>query len=97
VRNLASHVKPETASLAARYVWQAAAGLYAAFAVRDPASGEVAPPALSIDDLIDRAIANGDEHAIKFTEACIGEYGLNRKPVYLAAASHAIGFLPTSR
>ena len=97
VRNLAPHIEPETARLAARYAWQAAAGLYAAFAMRDPASVEVAAPQLSIDELVDRAVANGDEHAIKFTEACIGEYGLNRKPVYLAPATHAIRALPALR
>ncbi len=48
----------------------------------------------SIDELVDRAIANADEHAIKFTEACIHEYALNPKPVYLAAAAHAIERLP---
>ena len=40
----------------------------------------------SVEDLIDSAVATGDEHAIKFTEACLREHALNPKPVYLAAA-----------
>jgi hypothetical protein len=44
--------------------------------------------------LIDRAIAHGDEHAIKFTEACVREHALNPSPVYFAAARHAIELLP---
>ena len=51
-------------------------------------------PRFSVDELIDRALANADEHAIKFTEACIHEHALNPKPVYLAAAAHAIETLP---
>jgi len=39
------------------------------------------------------AIANGDEHAIKFTEACLREHELTPSPAYLAAARHAIGVL----
>jgi len=35
------------------------------------------------------AIANGDEHAIKFIEACRREYDLNPSPAPLAAARHA--------
>ncbi len=45
------------------------------------------------DDLIDRAIATRDEHAIKFTEACRRENALNPKPVYFAAARDAVSRL----
>ena len=41
-------------------------------------------------DLIDQAIATGDEHAIKLTEACLREYALQRNAVYLHTARHAI-------
>jgi len=36
------------------------------------------------------AVTNGDEHVIKFTEACLREHELNPKPEYLAAARHAM-------
>jgi hypothetical protein len=94
VRNLAPHIDDATARLAARYAWQAAAGLYAAFGVVPPSPEEVAPPPLSVEELVDRALANADEHAIKFTEACIHEHALNPQPVYLAAAAHASEILP---
>jgi Questin oxidase-like len=38
------------------------------------------------DDLADRAIANGDEHAIKLTEACLRECRNGAQPIYLRAA-----------
>src|SRR5580658_2081692 len=94
VRNLSPYINDATARLAARYAWQASAGLYAAFGIVAPSSDEPAMPPLSIDELIDRAITNADEHAIKFTEACIHEHALNPTPVYLAAAAHAIENLP---
>jgi hypothetical protein len=90
VRNLMPHVKPATAAAAARCAWQAAAGLYAAFSVNDAFAGETKAGAIDLDDLIDGAVANGDEHAIKFAEACIGEHALNPKAVYLEAASDAL-------
>ena len=40
----------------------------------------------SKDELIDRAIACGDEHAIKFTEVCLREHALKPDPAFLAAA-----------
>jgi len=56
-------------------------------------AGEVEPPRESRDALIDMAVANGDEHVIKFTEACLREYNLNPSPAYLAAARHSIDIL----
>jgi questin oxidase-like protein len=93
VRNLSRYIDDSTARLAARYAWQASAGLYAAFGIAAP-SHEEPSSSLSIDELIDRALANADEHAIKFTEACVHEHALNPKPVYLAAAAHALEVLP---
>lgn len=88
IRLLAPYVKPEEVRHLLRYGWQAAAALYAAF------GSTLVPDALDArarnrEDLIDRAVASGDEHAIKFTEACLREYALNPKPVYLLAAGHA--------
>ncbi len=94
VRNLSPFIDDATARAAARYAWQASAGLYAAFGTQPPSHEQSAPPTFSIEELIDRAIANADEHAIKFTEACIHEYALNPKPIYLVATAHAIENLP---
>ncbi len=87
VRLLLPHISPETVRLAVRYGWQAAAALYAAFG---HSPGEAAgAPGVSVDDLIDSAVATGDEHAIKFTEACLREHALNPAPVFHAAAADA--------
>jgi hypothetical protein len=67
-----------------RYGWQLAAGIYATFGETLIKTNAEATD--SKDNLIDRAVQNGDEHAIKFTEACLREYALNPKPVYLLAA-----------
>jgi hypothetical protein len=76
-----------------RFAWQAGAALYAAFGSQPPLAGAIDPPREDGATLVDLAIANGDEHAIKFTATCLGEYELNPAPVYLAAARHAIGML----
>lgn len=71
-----------------RYGWQLAAAIYSANAEKtfDGVSEQSYPDA---DDLIDRAISAQDEHAIKFTEACLREHRLNPHPIYLIAARNA--------
>ncbi len=51
----------------------------------------------AVDDLIDRAVSNGDTHVIKFTEACLREHALNPEPVYLLAAHDAVERLGSRR
>lgn len=89
LRSLLPHLSPETTRKVLRYGWQTAAGLYA-IAPGGPADGPPAAAELSREDLIDRAVASGDEHAIKLTEACLREYALNPRPVYLRAARDAV-------
>jgi hypothetical protein len=45
---------------------------------------QIPEPALEIDELIDRSIAHGDDHVIKFTEAALREDRLRPDPVYRA-------------
>jgi hypothetical protein len=92
VRLLAPHLSAETTALALRYAWQAAAGLYVTMA-QTATTDAIEPPQGDEQDLIERAVATGDEHAIKFTEACLREYALHPQPVYLAAARDASGRL----
>ena len=49
------------------------------------------PPAP--DDLADRAVATGDEHAIKLTEACLRLHAQTPDPVFLHAAARASDLL----
>lgn len=44
-------------------------------------------------ELAERAVKSGDEHAIKFTDVMLNEYAIAPDPVYLAAAEDAIGRL----
>jgi questin oxidase-like protein len=89
LRHLAPYLSPPVVRSAQRYGWQLNAAIYAVYG---NSSTSPLPPAKEIkrDDLIDRAVAARDEHAIKFTEACLGEYAINPKPIYLQAASDAI-------
>jgi hypothetical protein len=91
IRLLLPHLDAKARAALLRYGWQGAAALYVASGGKW-SSLEPAPAAKSDrDDLVDRAVATGDEHAIKFTEACLREHALNPKPVYLAAARAAVG------
>ena len=82
LRMLAPHLTLNTTKLAARYAWQAAAAIHARGHFPHEVELPETPPAA--DDLIDRAVFSGDEHAIKFTEACLREYALNPDPAFLA-------------
>lgn len=88
LRVLAPYLSDTDTRAVARYAWQACAGIYSWYSVTPPltASAENLLPTGDRDDLIDRAIAVGGAHTIKFTEACLREYDFNPKPIYLAAA-----------
>ena len=42
------------------------------------------------DSLIEQALANGDEHVIKFTEACLARHALAPSPAYPAAVAQVL-------
>lgn len=89
VRLLLPHVDTRTASRLLRYAWQGNAAIYSAFA-KETASLRVSPAKTTWEELADRAVASGDEHAIKFTEACRRENTLAPDDVYAVAAAHAV-------
>jgi hypothetical protein len=90
LRLLAPYLADADARIAARYAWQACAGIYAWYSTTPPPSASgFTPPTESPETLIDRAVAAGGAHTIKFTEACLREYALNPQPVYLVAARDA--------
>jgi len=92
LRPMLPYLSAPAAHVALAYVWQAAAALYATFgsSTQLPSVREGKTAAA---DLVDRAVACGDEHAIKFTAACLAEHALNPQPAFLAAADHGIGVL----
>jgi len=74
-------------------LWQVGAAIYTVHA------GDVTPEPLpgttpaSPDDLTDRAVATGDEHAIKLTEACLRLHSQTPDPLFLHAAARAAALL----
>ena len=92
VRTLLPYLSRATAQEMLRYGWQLAAALYSISSI---GSTNITPEPKEIkrDDLIDRAATLQEEHAIKFTEACLREYALNPSPAYLQAAHDALGRL----
>ncbi len=75
------------------YAWQTAAAMYVTFGTRADLSRFDEVKVEHQDELIERAIACGDEHAIKFTEVCLREHALKPDLTFLAAAGHAIRML----
>jgi hypothetical protein len=90
LRLIAPYLTDADARLAARYAWQVCAGIYAWYSTTPPPSpSDFTSPTEAPETLIDRAVHAGGAHTIKFTEACLREYALNPKPVYLVAAYDA--------
>jgi len=89
LRILMPYVPAEKRDEVLAYAWQTAMGLYSVHGQDGQFAGCDHFDQESIDDLIDRAIATKDEHAMKFAEACLREHSMNPKPIYLAATSHA--------
>jgi hypothetical protein len=88
--SITSYISETTARLALRFAWQSGCALYACFGTSDMAE-DIEPCAQNAETLIDRALANGDEHVIKFTEACLRRDALVPSPAYRAAVDHALG------
>jgi hypothetical protein len=85
LRLLLPHLPSELNKIALAYVWQNIAATAAAHAdARPPERDNWLPQ--DEPEIIEHSVATDDPHAIKFTEACIREYRLNPRPVYLAAA-----------
>ena len=88
VRLLLPHLGPEAGPLLLRYAWQVAAAVYGGYAAAPNPDADAKP--WPREELIDRAVATGDEHAFKLTEACLREHAISPKPVYLAAAQRNV-------
>jgi hypothetical protein len=92
VRLLFPHVGDATRRTLLAHAWQAGAALYCVYGT-DPEPGRPRAPLPARTALVDGAIAGGDEHAIKFVEACLREDAIRPAPVYRAAAEDAIARL----
>jgi hypothetical protein len=96
LRSLLPYLSQAAARAATRYAWQSSASLYAAFGTAAPRAGEIDAPAASADEIAWQAVASGDDHAIKFAEACLREHAIAPSNAYLAAAHDAVGRLAAS-
>lgn len=94
LRSLLPYLSPPAKQKVMRYGWQLASALYSIAGTAPP--NHVEPKDINRDELIDRATGLLEEHAIKFTEACVREYALNPKPIYLQAANEALGLIRIS-
>ena len=94
LRSLLPYLSPTTTQKVLMYGWQAGAALYS---IAGTGSTNEPTEAFAIKkaDLIERAVATKEEHAIKFTEACLREYALNPNQAYLQAAHDSLKRLPT--
>ncbi len=92
LRILAPHLSDGTRVAAMRYAWQACASIYAAYGdvAPDGVPAVEGPVAFDAADLIDQAVTGRDEHAIKFTEACLREHRISGDPAFIVAARDAV-------
>ena len=71
------------------YGWQAVAALHVAYAIDRASPIDESGPVPSAEDLIAAAVASGDEHAIKLTEAALRCHARTDDPDLLRAAADA--------
>ncbi|HLZ05554.1 MAG TPA: questin oxidase family protein [Bradyrhizobium sp.] len=86
VHSLAEQVSPALRSTLFAYMWQAVAAWAAAFS-SGLSNEQWEPTDETWDEIIDLAVASGDDHAIKLTEACRRMEGLRASASFRAAAS----------
>ena len=85
-------------------VWTASAAIFAAYAPPQAApsqaagpEGAAAGPGATAAEVIDRAVAHGDEHVIKFTDTAAEVYARTGQPYALAAALRVGTLIPAPR
>lgn len=86
LRQMLPYLKAPVAKKALKYAWQASAALYVRYGLGMQPIVEEFAPSFSRSELVERAVATGDEHAVKYVEACIAEHESNPNPVYLSSA-----------
>ena len=91
--NLLPHVSAATGRTLVAYAWQSGAALVSAYA-KAPFDGAAVLPKPVVVDRIARAVAHGDDHVIKLTEACLALNDLHPSLACLAATDSVAAHLP---
>ena len=90
MRNLLPYLAEDAVPPMYDRLWQVSASIVARFGGKhreDEAMPEVSPSKHSSVQLAAKAVEHGDEHAIKFTEACLREDAIRPDPVYRVVAA----------
>ncbi|CAN5950942.1 unnamed protein product [Sphagnum jensenii] len=87
---LSAYLDEAARSQALRYAWQSSCALHVMFGTESPAAD---PPNIEMkpDELLQLAIASGDEHAIKFTEVCLRKSLASKANLFHFAAQDVSG------
>jgi hypothetical protein len=96
VQLLIKNASSELGGTAFAYMWQAVAAWAAAFS-SGLASEQIQASTTPWDEVIDLSVKSGDDHAIKFTEACRRIDQIRPSPVFRAAASDWVHRVVESR
>jgi hypothetical protein len=91
--NLLPHVSTATGQSLVAYAWQSGAALASAYAA-SPFDATQPIPALGAVNRVARAVAHGDDHVIKLTEACLALNARRPSPAFVAAADRVAANLP---
>lgn len=95
--NIVPHISEATARTLLRYAWQSCCALYACYGRGTAFAEHVTSCAKNEDELVLQAISHGDEHVIKFTEACLSRHATAASGAFLSAADHVAGVIPQRR
>jgi hypothetical protein len=71
------------------YAWQAVAAIHVAYDIDRQRDDDVEMEPPSADELVGMALASGDEHALKLTEAALRSHARSGDPALLLAAADA--------
>jgi hypothetical protein len=92
LRLVLPYLPAELHELSITTMWQTHAALLMVFTSDAPEERTARDRASAVDvpgheELVHQAVEHGDEHVLKFTEACLREHSLRPDPRYLAAAT----------
>lgn len=96
--NIAGSVGEAAARDVLAYGWQTGAALYATYA-RTPAPGQASGASFAAEpeapaDIAQKAVAHGDDHLIKLSQACVDLYAQTGDAVFVSVPRHARALLP---